>query len=243
MKSILCASLLLVLPFSTAYSQENNTSKKLNTQKSAALGAHLTTRIQWEKFPQPKYKNEDLKEKNRAAILRVYADESGNVTKATVQESTGLKNLDDLLIQAVRVSKVKPYIEEDNAVATIGFQTFNLRFIEEDEVQCSYDFNSKNWAAQKSGEKTSFQYRAQPQISLNTDNLNGHNRSVTFSFKVDKHGDVKKVKIKKGSGVYDLDQKVIQSISNAHVDVPRKFWIYKKSHLKDEIQFKYDGCA
>ena len=243
MKNVLCATLLLVLPFSTAYSQENNTSKKLSTQKSAALPAHLTTRIQWEQFPQPKYKNEDLKEKNRAAILRVYADETGNVTKANVQESTGLKHLDDILIQAVRASKVKPHIEQDNAVATIGFQTFNLRFIEEDEVQCAYAFNSKNWLAQKSENKTSFQYRTQPQISLNASDLKGHNRSVTFSFKVNKYGDVKKVKIKKGSGVYDLDQKVIQAISKAKIDVPRKYWIYKKTNLKDEIQFKQDGCV
>lgn len=243
MKNVLCATLLLVLPFSTAYSKENDATKKLNVQKSAALPAHLTTRIQWEKFPQPQYKNEDLKEKNRAAILRVYADETGSVTNATIQESTGLKYLDDILVQAVRSSKVKPHIEEDNAVATIGFQTFNLRFIEEDEVQCSYAFDSKNWLAQKAGAKTSFQYRTQPQISLDAADLKGHNRSVTFSFKVNKHGDVKKVKIKKGSGVYDLDQKVVQAISTAQVDVPRKFWIYKKSHLKDEIQFKQDGCV
>ena len=51
------------------------------------------------------------------------------------------------------------------------------------------------------------------------------------------------MKIKKGSGVYDLDQKVIQAISKAKVDVPRKYWIYKKSNLKDEIQFKQDGCV
>lgn len=243
MKNILCASLLLVVPFSTVYSQEKNTSKQLNTQKSAALPAHLTTRIQWDKFPQPQYKNEDLQEKNRSAIVRVYADENGDVNKATIQESTGLKNLDEILIQAVRSSKVKPHIEQNNTLSTIGFQTFNLRFIEEDEAHCSYAFNSKNWIAQEADNKTSFTYRSQPEISVNTDDLNGHNRSVSFSFKVNKHGDVKSVKIKKGSGVYDLDQKVIQSISSAKVDVPRKFWIYKKSNLKDEIQFKQDGCA
>ncbi len=101
----------------------------------------------------------------------------------------------------------------------------------------------KNWLAQKSENKTSFQYRTQPQISLNASDLKGHNRSVTFSFKVNKYGDVKKVKIKKGSGVYDLVQKVIQAISKTKVDVPRKYWIYKKSNLKDEIQFKQDGCV
>ena len=65
--------------------------KSLHTQTSAALPAHLTTRLAWRKFPQPKYKNEDLNQQNRAAIVRIYADETGKIRQASIQESTGLK--------------------------------------------------------------------------------------------------------------------------------------------------------
>ena len=242
MKKILCTSLVLMMPLSSGFAAESNSSKQLNTQKSAALPAHKTTRIQWAKFPQPQYSNDDLKEQDRAAIIRVYADETGKVTKATVQESTGVNKLDDILIKAVSSSSVKPQLLKDTPLATIGFQTFNLKYYDNDQAECTYQFNSKNWLAQTAQEKTAFTYRTQPQLAVNAEQLNGHNRSVNFSFKVNKHGDVKKVKIKKGSGVYDLDQAVLHAVSNAKVDVPRKFWIYKKSHLKDSIQFKFDGC-
>ena len=242
MKKILCSTLLLVLPFSTAFSQETGSTKVLDTQKVSALPAHKTTRLQWTKLPQPKYENSDLKEQDRAAIIRVYANESGKITKATVQESTGLKSLDDILVQAVLNAEVKPHIESDTAVATIGFQTFNLKYINDDENQCDYDFKSEVWKAQQVNEKTKFTYRTQPTLSVDTDDLEGHNRSIEFKFKVNKHGEVKKAKIKKGSGVYDLDQQVLQAVLNANVQVPRKFWIYKKSRLKDSIQFKLDGC-
>ena len=84
MKQILCFSLLMCVPFSTVYSAESKATKQLAVQKSAALPAHLTTRIQWTKFPRPDYINEDLKEQNRSAIIRIYADETGNVIKASV---------------------------------------------------------------------------------------------------------------------------------------------------------------
>ncbi len=61
------------------------------------------------RFSQPQYKNSDLNQQNRAAIIRVYADETGDVTKATVQETTGIKALDEKLVNAVLQAKVKPF--------------------------------------------------------------------------------------------------------------------------------------
>ena len=100
---------------------------ELTIQKSSAQSAHLTTRIQWVDFPKPQYKNSDLNQQNRAAIIRVYADETGDVTKATVQETTGLKALDEKLVNAVLQAKVKPFMEDDTALAVIGYQVFNLK--------------------------------------------------------------------------------------------------------------------
>lgn len=246
MKQILCFSLLMGLSLNAAYSAEPKATKQLTVQKSAALPAHLTTRIQWTQFPRPHYKNEDLKEQNRSAIIRVYADEKGNVTKASVQESTGLNHLDNLLVQAVREARVKPHFENDTATPVIGYQTFSLNLGQDADTEvCNYDFESKNWLAQQHGKKTAFAYRAQPQLELDSDSLSGHNRTVKFTFKVNKHGDVKKVKVKQGSGIYDLDQKVVQAVSHSQIDVKRTastLWMYKKASFKDEIKFNLNHC-
>lgn len=243
MKQILCFSLLLGFSLNAAYSAESKASKQLSVQKSVALPAHLTTRIQWTSFPRPHYKNEDLKNQNRSAIIRVYADETGQITKANVQESTGLTSLDQLLIQAVRAAHVKPYIENNTAVPVIGYQTFSLNLNSNHENElCQFSFDSKNWQAQQVDKKVPFSYRAQPNLELNAEQLHGHSRAIKFSFKVNKHGDVKKVKIKKGSGFYAVDQQLVQAVLGAKVDVPRHYWIYKKSTLKDEIKFDLNQC-
>ena len=243
MKQILCFSLLISLPLSATYSATPQIPQQLSVQKSAALPAHLTTRIQWTKFPRPSYKNEDLKDQNRSAIIRIYADETGSISKASVQESTGLTHLDELLIKAVRDAHVKPYFEKDTALPQIGYQTFSLKLSQEDDAEvCQYSFNSENWQAQQHNKKAPFSYRAQPDLDLDSEQLNGHNRAVKFSFKVNKQGDVKKVKVKKGSGIYALDQQIVRAVSNTKVDVPRKYWIYKKSTLKDEIKFDLAQC-
>lgn len=246
MKQILCLSIALSLGINVAHSETKKSDKlQLEIQKSAALPAHLTTRISWVTFPKPQYTIDDLKSRDRSAIVRVYADETGKVTNAAIQESTGLPALDEILLVAVHKAQVKPSIEENMPVSTIGYQTFNLQRPNNDEEACNFSFQSKNWIRQNLGEKTPFTYQQQPQIDISTQNLNGHDRSINFSFKVDKQGHVKKAEITKGSGIYDLDQKVIQAVLNSQISVKRTastLWLYKKSHFKDSIQFNLKEC-
>ena len=216
--------------------------EKKKKKKSAALPAHLTTRLTWRKFPQPKYKNEDLNQQNRAAIVRIYADETGKISQATIQESTGLKNLDNALLQAVRISEIQPTYLEDIVVPTIGFQSFNLRFQDNQHENCQFDFQSKQWLAQQQQQKVQFKYRHQPQLNLSAEDLKNHSRKLKFQFKVNKHGEVKRVKLTQGSGQSALDQQVLAAVKAAQVDVPRQFWLYKKSKLKDEIYFDINTC-
>lgn len=148
---------LSTLPFHLSHAAQPPL--ELTIQKSSAQSAHLTTRIQWVDFPKPQYKNSDLNQQNRAAIIRVYADETGDVTKATVQETTGIKALDEKLVNAVLQAKVKPFIEDDTALAVIGYQVFNLNLTPDDIEECNYSFNSKNWRAQQQQQKCLFNIR------------------------------------------------------------------------------------
>lgn len=234
---------LSTLPFHLSHAAQPPL--ELTIQKSSAQSAHLTTRIQWVDFPKPHYKNSDLNQKNRAAIIRVYADETGDVTKATVQETTGLKALDEKLVNAVLQAKVKPFMEDDTALAVIGYQVFNLNLTPDDAEACNYSFDSKNWRAQQQQQKVPFQYQAQPKLALDSTQLNDHDRQIRFSFKADKHGNIKKPKIIKGSGIYELDQQVLQAVANSRVSVKRTAstpWLYKKYKFKDAIEFDLNAC-
>lgn len=234
---------LSTLPFHLSHAAQPPL--ELTIQKSSAQSAHLTTRIQWVGFPKPQYKNSDLNQQNRAAIIRVYADETGDVTKATVQETTGIKALDEKLVNAVLQAKVKPFMEDDTALAVIGYQVFNLNLTPDDAEACNYSFDSKNWRAQQQQQKVPFQYQVQPKLALDSTQLNGHDRQIKFSFKADKHGNIKKPQITKGSGIYELDQQVLQAVANSKVSVKRTastLWLYKKSKFKDAIEFDLNAC-
>ncbi|QIC71067.1 energy transducer TonB [Acinetobacter indicus] len=240
MKKTICLSLCLALPLSATLAIAAP-AEQLQVQKTSALAAHLTTRIQWTEFPQLRYSNADLKQQNRAAILRINADESGQINKVTVQESTGLKSLDQLISQAVKQARIKPHLVDDTPVPVIGYQVFHLD-LKDTAQDCHYSFDSTVWQAQQAGAKSAFQYRSQPQLNVTEDELNGHARRIQFKMKADKYGNIHKVKIQQGSGRYALDQKLIQALQGAQVDVPRKFWIYKKSSLKDEVRFQPAEC-
>ena len=240
MKAILALA-LCSFPFTLAYSAEVKT-QQLSPQKSAALPAHLTTRINWSQFPKPNYQNQDLNGQDRSAILRIYADETGQVTKAQVQESTGLKKLDEALIKAVYAAKVKPEQRQDVVLPVIGYQVFNLNYQEDGSEVCQYQFDSKAWQAQQKDKKVAFRYVSQPVLALSENELNAHDRRVAFKLKVNNKGQVKKVKITQGSGVYAVDQKVKTAAQSAQIKVARKYWLYKPNTLKDEITFKLNAC-
>ena len=241
MKAVLVAS-LLCLPTTVCFSAAP---QQLSPQKSSALPAHLTTRIEWRKMPQPNYNNDDLQGQNRAAIIRVYADEQGKITKTSVQESTGIKKLDQILVNAVEASTVKPHQTEDTTLPIIGYQVFNLNLKDEDTT-CSYSFESKQWLKQKQQHKTRFQYVQQPQLNLAETDLAQRSRNVKFKFKRNKDNQVSRVKITESSGLSNLDQRVIDAVLHTEIQTARKastLWLYKPTHFKDEIRFKLGVCS
>lgn len=242
MKSLACITFALLCANTMAHSQTSGTVAKLGVQTVTAEPAHLTTRIEWLKFPKVDFQDSDLAGRDRVAIVRIKANESGKVVDASIKESTGLAKLDQKLVNAVLKGKTKPYVKQGNELSIIGYQVFSLNLSENDESACTYTFDSKVWNAQKTDKNVPFQYLIQPSLKISAEDLNDHTRKVKFSFKVNKHGEVKSSKITKGSGLYRLDQQILTAINDAKVEVPRKYWIYKKSKLKDEIVFDISHC-
>ncbi|MCS4298256.1 MULTISPECIES: energy transducer TonB [Acinetobacter] len=211
---------------------------------------HLTTRIQWVKFPQINYQITELKDQERSAIIRVKANNAGEVTEADIQESTGIRALDQKLVDAVENAKVKPYSKNGKAIALVGYQTFTLTLKNAtDHVQrakqCTYSFNSKNWNKQQLDKSVAFVYLKQPQLALDQSLLKNKDRTVKFKFKTNKQGEITQVKLTKRSGINALDQQVLTAVEHASINVKRSYrtlWIYKQSSFNDEIQFKINEC-
>lgn len=250
MNKVLVLSCLLYLPVYSHGTEKLPTIKVEGTTTEQSNAQHLTTRIQWLKFPQLSYQTADLKNEDRSAIIRVQTDQAGKVVEADVQESTGLRALDQKLIDAVEDAKVKPVQKNGKAVPIVGYQTFTLSLNNaEDRIsskkQCTYSFNSQNWIKQEKDKSVAFHYLQQPSLALDQSLLKNKDRVVKFKFKLNKQGEIAQVKLTKLSGVNAIDQQVIEAVEHAQVSVKRSYrtlWIYKKSSFSDQIQFKQNDC-
>ena len=251
MKKLIQFTLLSISSaFSLAHAADSSQLQKLEPETITAESTHLTTRIEWTQFPRIQYNSSELSGQNRSAIIRVKANKQGHVTDADIQESTGVKALDQKLIRAVEQAEVKPHQENGNKKSIVGYQTFTLRLKDAtDQTQsnavCKYSFNSEVWHRQSKDKSTAFKYSQQPSLSLDQTLLKFKDRTVKFKFKVNKQGEVTQVKLKKLSGVNAIDQAVYNALSNSKVELKRTastLWMYKKHTLKDEIQFTMDDC-
>jgi TonB family protein len=245
MKPILCATLLMSLPFVAVSAAMTKTAPQLPTRTIDVQAAHLTTRIEWTQFPKLNYSNADLQGQDRSAVIRIYANAQGQIEQASIQDSTGFAPLDQLLLSAVKAAEVRPYMENKTALPVIGYQVFNLQLMENEQNDCVYSFNSKNWQAQQQGQPTRFQYLSRPVLELDTEQLKGYDRKLGFKIKANRKGQIEKVKIQKGSGNYVLDQQVFSALKGTQIStqrLARTLWLYKPSSFKDEIEFKLAEC-
>ncbi|QER40621.1 TonB family protein [Acinetobacter suaedae] len=71
--------------------------------------------IQWSRSPKISFTPKDLENQTRLITVYIEADEKGRVTTARITRSSGLPNLDEKALRAVRNAKFKPYME--NGVA------------------------------------------------------------------------------------------------------------------------------
>ena len=128
MNKVLTLICLITIPTFGYSADKLPTIQVHGVQSEQVQSQHLTTRIQWIKFPQISYQVSELKNQNRSAIIRVQTDASGNVVNADVQDSTGLRILDEKLVNAVEQAKVKPIKKNGKLIPMIVYHTFSLNF-------------------------------------------------------------------------------------------------------------------
>ncbi|MEB3754684.1 TonB family protein [Acinetobacter sp. MD2(2019)] len=91
--------------------------------KSVAIGG---SGVQWSRSPRVNVSSSDLKGSPRSVVVAISADEKGVVTSVRIVKSSGLSDLDDKIVKAVRNAKFKPYKENGVAYPIQANQPFDL---------------------------------------------------------------------------------------------------------------------
>ena len=82
--------------------------------------------IQWSRSPRLSFTARELENKTRLVSVYIEADEKGKVTTARITNSTGITELDERVLRAVRSGKFKPYMENGIAYPIRTEQPFEF---------------------------------------------------------------------------------------------------------------------
>lgn len=245
MKKLILLSLILC-QLSPVYADVANTAP----QREFTLN-----QIRWAKIPRPIFLAGDLEGKPRQVSAVIDADTTGQITNIKISQSSGLKDLDKIVIKAIQRARFKPY--QENGVILPFRVTQSFKFEADDysltrkstrrnnssaQKSCSYQFNSDVIKLQQKNQETPFSYIQTPPLSIRDSDLNGANRNVVFQFKLSRKNIISNIELVKSSGIDLIDQQVINAVSIARVEAPRKFYQFFKITYQDQIEFKLSEC-
>lgn len=93
------------------------------TPKRVSIGG---AGVQWKRSPQLSINSRDLEGQARRIVVLIEADENGQVVNVRITQSSGLTQLDEKIVRAVRRAKFKPYTENGVAYPIRAEQPFDL---------------------------------------------------------------------------------------------------------------------
>ena len=82
--------------------------------------------IQWSRSPKVSFTPKDLENQTRLISVYIEADEKGKITDVRITRSSGLPNIDEKTLRAIRSSKFKPYMENGIAYPIKTEQPFEF---------------------------------------------------------------------------------------------------------------------
>ena len=83
-----------------------------NIQASAPTSNTTQVPIHWVKQPRPAYSNADLKGQNRTITVFIHVSVLGEIESVKIVKSSGLEQLDQIIVNAVKKAKLTPYVEK-----------------------------------------------------------------------------------------------------------------------------------
>ena len=101
--------------------QTSSNQKSLSTIK---IGSGTS----WLRQPRVSIQEFELQDQSRKMVVKISADTSGQITHAIIEHSSGLAELDQKVLRAVRSAKLKPYIENGIAYPFVASQPFYFAY-------------------------------------------------------------------------------------------------------------------
>ena len=210
------------------------------------IAALTPNSVSWRKRPTLNYSNNDLDGQNRYINIRLHVSDKGIIEQTKIIYSSGLKSLDKKIEKTFLRASFRPFIKDSIATPFIVEQPLELLlnsdFSSSRKYQCIYYLNSKTYNAKTQQAPTSFTYTTQPQIPLEQLEVSKLNLNATVQFKLSLINKVSNVIITQSSGVPSIDEKLKNSILNAKIKAPRKFYQLFKLTFEDEVYLNQKNC-
>lgn len=143
--------------------------------------------MKWIIPPKVRIDNEILKGYDRDILIYLETDESGRVQKAEVSKSSGLDDLDNLVLRAVKRSKLKVWNEWD------------IKTNHPSRLKLPFDFAVSRIP----------DYAVYPKFNYKNADLKGSDRTIRLSVEANEKGKLTKVKVFRGTGIPALDKYVL----------------------------------
>ena len=209
------------------------------------------TGLSWSRPPRVRIMPGDLEGKPRNVVAAIEADTAGQITAVRIQQSSGLPDLDEKVIRAIKLARFRPYAENGVRYPVKVSQPFLFEANDYSSTQksrkpqpyvCRYIFKSENTKKQLAHQPVPFQYLQLPKLALAMPLLEGADREVRFAFKVARNAQISGIRISQSSGIAEIDQMVIGALQDARIDAPRHFLQWGKLSFEDRIIFKLSDC-
>lgn len=178
MKSLLLIFGLLVSSFCFGAD-----SQVREVQRDSASGMLM----KWIIPPKIRIDNEILEGYDRNLLIYLETDENGRVQKAEVSKSSGVDELDSLVLRAVKRSKLKVWNEWD------------IKTNHPSRLKLPFEFSVSRVP----------KYAVYPEFTYTNADLKGSDRTIRLSVEANEKGKLTKVKVTKSTGIPALDEYVL----------------------------------
>lgn len=244
-----CITISLMLGASTLIWAEHSAAE---TQPASDVKILKDGQLSWMRAPKVKILPGDLEGRPRKANVLIQADRSGKITSVKIKKSSGLPDLDEIVIQAVMRARFKPYIESGLSYPIQVTQPFEFdaddytstrKSVKSKPIKrCSYSFETEGWQRQQSGQHSAFQYIETPVMKLTMTDLEAKEFNIHFNFSLDRKNRISDIQLKQSTGSEYLALLLLNQFSAAKIEAPRKFYQIFKYQFEEKIQLKNIQC-
>lgn len=208
--------------------------------------------VSWMRTPRVNFLSGDLEGRPRSVKVDIDADSSGYITSVKIITSSGLPDLDNMVIQAVKKARFRPYTELGirypfRVTQPFEFQTDDYtstrKSVKSKPIKrCQYSFETEGWQRQQSGQHSAFQYIETPIMKLTTNDLEVKEFNIHFNFSLDRKNRISDIQLKQSTGSEYLALLLLNQFSATKIEAPRKFYQIFKFQFEEKIQLKNIQC-